>query len=65
MKAKLRAAIHQAWEYANRGKAPYILSVALVVIGFVLVYLSPRSIPAFLVFAAAAALPYFLDMKRA
>jgi hypothetical protein len=38
---------------------------ALVVLGFVVVYLSPRSIPAFLVFAAAVGLPYFLTMKKA
>ncbi len=29
-----------------------------------LVYISPRSIPAFLVFAAAAGLPYFLNIKK-
>jgi branched-chain amino acid transport system permease protein len=48
----------------NKGKMPYILSSALLVIGTVLVYFSPRSIPAFLLFATAASLAYFLDMRK-
>jgi len=65
MKAKLRDAMRDVARRANSGRAPYILSVALIAVGFALVYLSPRSIPAFLAFAAAAGLPYFLEMKRA
>jgi branched-chain amino acid transport system permease protein len=64
MKIQIRDALGKAAVYANKGKAPYILSLALLVLGFVLVYLSPRSIPAFLVFAAAAALPYFLEIRK-
>jgi len=48
----------------NKGKTPYILSMVLLVVGTVLVYFSPRSIPAFLLFAIAASLAYFLDMKK-
>lgn len=48
----------------NKGATPYILSTSLLVIGTVLVYLSPRSIPAFLLFAIAASLCYFLNMKK-
>lgn len=48
----------------NKGATPYILSTSLLVLGTVLVYLSPRSIPAFLLFAIAAGLCYFLDMKK-
>jgi len=65
MKDKIKLVIRKGAAFLNRGKAPYILSLGLIVLGFVLVYLSPRSIPAFLVFAVAAGLPYFLDMKRA
>ena len=64
MKIQIRDALRKAAVYANKGRAPYILSLALLVLGFVLVYLSPRSIPAFLVFAAAAALPYFLEIRK-
>jgi branched-chain amino acid transport system permease protein len=64
MKAKIRDALRNATQVLNRGKAPYILSIALTVMGFTLVYISPRSILAFLVFATAAALPYFLSMKK-
>lgn len=64
MKIQIRDALQRAAVYANKGKAPYILSLTLLVLGFVLVYLSPRSIPAFLVFAGAAALPYFLEIRK-
>lgn len=64
MKIQIRDALRKAAVYANKGKAPYILCIALLVLGFVLVYLSPRSIPAFLIFAAAAALPYFLEIRK-
>jgi branched-chain amino acid transport system permease protein len=62
--AALRAAPGGLARAANRGRAPYFLATALIAIGFILVYMSPRSIPAFLVFAAAAGLPYFLRMNR-
>ena len=48
----------------NKGKTPYILSIVLLIIGTILVYFSPRSIPAFLLFAVASSLAYFLDMKK-
>ncbi len=65
LKQIIRKGLSAVAKAANRGKMPYILSIALIAIGFVLVYMSPRSIPAFLVFAAAAGLPYFLGMNRA
>jgi len=49
----------------NKGAIPYIVSAALLILGTILVYLSPRSIPAFLLFLGAGALTYFLDMNRA
>lgn len=48
---------------ANQGATPYVLSMLLIAVGFILVYMSPRSIPAFLVFAFGAASPYFLKMR--
>jgi branched-chain amino acid transport system permease protein len=48
----------------NKGKTPYVLTCALLALSTVLVYLSPRSIPAFLLFAASAALCYFLKLRR-
>jgi branched-chain amino acid transport system permease protein len=65
MKARVRDGIRALASFANRGAAPYLLSISLIALGFALVYQSPRSIPAFLLFAGAAALPYFLTMKRA
>jgi branched-chain amino acid transport system permease protein len=65
MKAKTRAALHDFGIAVNAGKNPYVITVALLVLGTVLVYLSPRSIPAFLLFATAASLIYFLKLKKA
>jgi branched-chain amino acid transport system permease protein len=65
MKAKTREAFRAIGAFFNEGKNAYILTIALLAVGTVLVYLSPRSIPAFLVFAAAASLIYFLDLNRA
>jgi branched-chain amino acid transport system permease protein len=65
MKAKIRNAMRSAGEWLNRGMNPYLLSGILLVLGTFLVYQSPRSIPAFLLFASAASLTYFLDMKKA
>ncbi len=63
-KLNARAALRAVAKAANEGKNPYIISPALLAIGTVLVYLSPRSILAFLVFGAAAGLTYFLDMRK-
>jgi branched-chain amino acid transport system permease protein len=65
MKAKTREVLRSIGKAVNAGKTPYLLSVALLALGTVLVYLSPRSIPAFLVFAIAAGLVYFLKMRKA
>ena len=51
--------------FLNRGRNPYILTIVLLAVSTVLVYLSPRSIPAFLLFATAASLVYFLKVKKA
>jgi branched-chain amino acid transport system permease protein len=64
MKDKTKAAFASCGAFLNRGKTPYILTVALLAIGTVLVYLSPRSIPAFLLFAGAASLIYFLKLRK-
>ena len=63
-KKTVSAALRTFGAFLNRGATPYILSGALLVLGTVLVYISPRSIPAFLLFAVAASLAYFLDMKK-
>jgi branched-chain amino acid transport system permease protein len=64
MKFKLSVAFKSFGAALNVGKTPYIVTCALLVLGAVLVYMSPRSIPAFLLFATAASLCYFLKLKR-
>jgi branched-chain amino acid transport system permease protein len=48
----------------NKGVTPYVVSATLLLLGTILVYMSPRSIPAFLLFLGAAVLTYFLDMNK-
>jgi len=48
----------------NTGTMPYVVSATLLILGTILVYLSPRSIPAFLLFIGAGALIYFLHMNK-
>jgi branched-chain amino acid transport system permease protein len=64
MKSKLAIALKSFGAAINEGKTPYIITCALLALGTTLVYLSPRSIPAFLLFAAAASLCYFLKLNR-
>lgn len=65
MRAIRKAAFARVAVFANTGITPYVISIALIAVGFILVYLSPRSIPAFLIFALGASTPYFLKMNRA
>jgi branched-chain amino acid transport system permease protein len=64
MKMNVRGSARSLVKFLNEGRNPYIVSSVLLAIGTVLVYVSPRSIPAFLLFAVAASLAYFLDMKK-
>jgi branched-chain amino acid transport system permease protein len=48
----------------NTGKTPYAVSIALVVASFLVVYLSPRSIPGFLFFIFSGSSIYWLKMNR-
>jgi branched-chain amino acid transport system permease protein len=64
MQLKIREGLQKAWTIVNTGKNTYYVSIGFLVLSSVLVYLSPRSIPVFLLFAASAGLPYFLDMKK-
>lgn len=62
--SKASRALRKLGSLLNTGPTPYIVSPALLILGITLVYLSPRSIPAFLLFLGAAALTYFLDMNK-
>lgn len=47
----------------NQGKVPYIFSALYLALGTILVYISPRSLPAFLLFISSAIFIYSLRMK--
>jgi len=51
--------------FLNRGRTPYFVCCGLIILSTVLVYASPRSIPAFLLFVFAASSIYWLRMNRA
>jgi branched-chain amino acid transport system permease protein len=65
MKTKLRDMWGTLALALNAGRTPYFASIGLLVVSTALVYISPRSIPAFLLFAAAAASVYFLKLGKA
>jgi branched-chain amino acid transport system permease protein len=48
----------------NQGKTPYILAMLYLVLGAVMVYISPRSIIAFLIFVSSPLLIYYLKMDN-
>jgi branched-chain amino acid transport system permease protein len=54
------AAIY-AW--LNQGRRPYIFAILYIALGTALVYISPRSMIAFLIFISSPLLIYYLDMK--
>jgi branched-chain amino acid transport system permease protein len=47
----------------NQGKTPYIFSILYLALGTIMVYISPRSIIAFLVFISSPLLIYYLKMN--
>ncbi len=60
----MREAIKKFMAFLNQGKTPYFICIGLMVLGTLLVYFSPRSIPAFLVFLFSASSIYWLNIKR-
>jgi branched-chain amino acid transport system permease protein len=50
--------------FLNQGKTPYVVCVALIVLSTLLVYFSPRSIPAFLLFLFSASSIYWLKLNK-
>ncbi len=53
----------RAAAWLNRGATPYIVCFGLLVVGTALVYVSPRSLPAFLLLMACPLMTYFLRMN--
>ena len=51
--------------FLNRGRLPYFVCTGLIALSTILVYFSPRSIPAFLLFVFSASSIYWLKMNRA
>ncbi len=52
------------WQQTRMGQIPYYITVAAILVGTLLVYLNPLSVPAFLFFLAASSLVYFMPLSR-
>lgn len=57
-----KEALRLLGQLLNRGVTPYVFIVAYLALGTTLVYTSPRSLPAFLVFISSAVLVYFMRL---
>lgn len=64
MKEKIIATYRKLMELANKGQNPYFVSIGLLIVGFVAVYFSPRSIPGFLLFLFAVSSIYWLKLNK-
>ncbi len=60
----IRKFIEEITQHLNHGPIRYIFIVVYMVIGSVLVYFSPRSVPAFLLFISTIALLYYLRLDN-
>jgi len=65
MKESIKRALQSFMVFLNQGKTPYFVCIGLIVLGTILVYFSPRSIPAFLLFVFSASSIYWLKLNRA
>jgi branched-chain amino acid transport system permease protein len=63
LKQRTSSFITPLWQKLQTGRTPYIVTVVCVLITTVLVYISPRSVMAFLLFLGASSLVYILPMK--
>ncbi|HTX73865.1 MAG TPA: hypothetical protein VMC79_13625 [Rectinemataceae bacterium] len=64
MNKSVRELLRDLGTAMNLGRRPFIITAIALLIGTALVYIFPRSIPSFLVFAAASALVYFIRIKK-
>ncbi len=60
---RLVSRIQWLWQKLQVGKTPYIFASAYVLVTSLIVYLDPRSVPAFLFFLASAALIYVMPLN--
>lgn len=63
MQARLAETTRGLRQRANRGAAPYVLCLAFLTLSTAFVYLSPRSLIAFLMFLSGALLVFYLKLR--
>jgi branched-chain amino acid transport system permease protein len=51
------------WNWMQEGRTPYVITIAAVLVSFLLVYLNPLSVPAFLLFLGSMGLIYAMHLK--
>ncbi|MBE0697752.1 MAG: branched-chain amino acid ABC transporter permease, partial [Anaerolineaceae bacterium] len=65
LKNRTSSFLQPLWQQLQVGRAPYIAVIVALLVTSLLVYISPRSVMAFLLFLAASSLVYILPMKPA
>lgn len=63
LKQRSVSAIRTMWQRIQTGRAPYIVTAASLLFTTLLVYASPRSVPAFLLFLVSISLVYVMRMS--
>ena len=64
MKEQIKAKLQQLMTLVNKDKNPYFACIGLLILGSVVVYFSPRSIPGFLLFVFSASSIYWLKLNK-
>jgi branched-chain amino acid transport system permease protein len=62
LKYRTASTIQPLWQKMQTGRAPYIVTVVALLVTTLLVYASPRSVPAFLLFLASTSLVYVMPL---
>ena len=63
LKHRIASTIQAGWQRIQTGRTPYIVTIAALLLTTLLVYLSPRSVPAFLLFLVSISLIYVMRLR--
>ncbi len=63
LKHRFVSTIQARWQQIQTGRAPYIVTTTALLLTTLLVYLSPRSVPAFLLFLGSTSLVYVMRLN--
>lgn len=64
LRGRISAGFAQVMGWASKGWRPYVIAIAYLALGTLMVYTSPRSLVGFLVFASSALLIYYIQIDK-